>query len=82
VTNLNRVCRQFLPHEPDSVVNYRPAVTLTISQVSGEVTVTWPFGFLEPLDFPSGHWTTLMGVASPHSASATALQKFYRVRVN
>jgi hypothetical protein len=67
---------------PDTVVNYQPAVTLTISMVGGVATITWPYGVLEQGDAPTGPWTTVFGVASPYIPPLISAQKFYRVRIN
>ena len=67
---------------PDSLVDYTPAVILTINLVGNVPTITWPYGVLEQADSPAGPWTTVAGAVSPHTPSLASPQKFYRARVN
>src|SRR6266568_708341 len=58
-----------------------PSPFLTISPAGTNVTVTWLFGVLQQATFVAGPYTDLGSAASPYVVPASAVQRFYRVRL-
>jgi len=57
----------------------RPRLTLTSS--GGNIVLTWPVGTLQQADEVNGTYTNLSGVTPPYTNSATAIKKFYRLKL-
>jgi hypothetical protein len=58
-----------------------PDVTLSITQVEGNVNLSWSTGTLLQADTINGTWTPVDGATSPYTVDPTAAQKYYRVLV-
>lgn len=56
-------------------------VTITITKIGADVTLTWPTGTLQSSTNAAAFYEDVIGAVSPHTIPATAAQRFFRVKV-
>jgi len=60
-------------------------VSLSIQEINGRPTLTWPGAFvtatLQSTTNVTGSWSTITNASSPYSVTNSASQQFYRLKL-
>ena len=64
-----------------TTVTIGPPAKVSVQSLSGKVILSWPGGVLQSATNVTGPWGDVSGASSPRTNPATAVQEFYRLRL-